>query len=903
LALCWFAFRANSVPVRNLSTPNPTEGRARIVGTVIWEGHELTGTTLYLYSDASLKDLQGGSPLLSDSGAFELRVAPGTYYLVAVVDRNRSGVFDNGDALGVYGIRQWGNPRERKIPITVGDRQKAVDVNLYISAIRTVEDDRSRIVGVEESDIPPAESAARTGVVRGHVTSVDGKPLVGRSAYVMAYADPSWRRRIASAKIADDGSYELSVPAGRYYLSAIVDANASNLFDEGDTFGVFGVAPSAKPDDLRRTPVPLSVRGNDVRDKADILLTVRHSPEGKLVPILGGAEPESEKPVEIALKGRVEWEGATLNTVTVDLYDDPSLVRPLAQTLTDPNGRFEFRVPAGDYFLVAAVDRNGDGNLNAGDGVGGYGADDIVTQPLRRYELKPDAPEAVVRVSAVYDDAGQLIRMTEEDGESASVKRTPATGIIGRVLWDGFTPKFAWLLLATSPDFADAKMTPTLLDRDGNFVLSTEPGIYYLTAIVETTDDAKMGIGDGVAVYGTRNPISGVPSPVLVVEGRLTPFISLDVSAVVTDAGGGYALLDDGRRAAIRAQFGEPNSRVRRHEGDRLIEEWWYWTLGLTFTFAADGPGWQFLDADTFKPNADALNGLRPEDLDLTPSFIAQSTVDARVYYVADGLIWALEADGSRQPVAYGSDPLATPRGLLYRNEDGDYVALDGATGEAEMVVERGVSLREMASSHDGTMLAYVRASDAGPQLRLRRWATREELIVPTDMTAISHPSWNRDASLVAFAGTRRPASADLTNPTALPPSPTSDIYVYDPAANRFVPLISETTDEGEPVWSPTDTRSLAFTRDEGGVRQVWLATFGENDEKTLRQLSHFGGEQPAWLPDGKGIVFVTNGQLWTVDLESGNERPLLVNREPVIGGQPAVQAIPPERSRLVGRE
>lgn len=875
-ALIGLAWRAKGVPIRNLAALDPNEGSARIVGKVIWEGQDLTGTVLYLYRDASLKDLYGGSPLLSESGAFEVRVAPGTYYLVAVVDRNRSGMFDDGDALGIYGIRRWSNPREQKIPITVGDRQKAVDVNLYVSAIRKREEGRSRLVSLEEAEIPLPGDETPTSTVRGRVASADGKSLIGKAAYVFAYGDPWWRRRVGFAKVGQDGTYELRLPPGRYYLSAIVDANASNLFDEGDSFGVLGVTAGATAEDLRRTPFSFPVGVNEIRENVDILLTVRQGAAGKLVPLAGSAEPESEKP-ELLLRGRVEWEGVRPILASVDLYEDPSLLRPLARTLSDAQGRFEFRVPAGDYFLVAVVDRDGNGTLSVGDGVGGYGAEDIVTQPLRRYELKPDAPEPMIRVSAVYDDVGQLIPLPAESEGSLS----PATGIIGRIRWDGFTPQFAWLLLATSPDFSDAEMHPIFLDRDGNFVLTTKPGRYYLTALVEAGEGEKIGVGDGVAVYGTRNPISGTPAPILVTEGRLTPFISMEVTAVVTDGVGGYALLDDGYRAAIRALYGEPNSRVRRHEGDQLVEEWWYWALGQSFSFIAEGPGWRFLGMDTFKPNEEALKRIRPEDLDLTPSFVAQNTVDARVYYVSDGFLWALEPDGSRHLLGYGSHPIPTPRGLLYRNEEGDLVALDGSTGDVETVLERG-SIWEVAPSQDGTLLAHVRASEGGLQLRLRRWATREELIVPTDLAEISHPSWNQDATLIAFGGRRRSESA-------------SDIYVYDPVANRLWTLIAEATEEKEPVWSPIDPHTLAFTR-EG---QLWLATFGENGEKDLRQLTHYGGEQPAWLPDGKGLLYVANGQLWTVDLASGAERPLLVNREPIFGAQPAAQRLLP---RLVGQ-
>ena len=75
-------------------------------GRVIWEGQDLSQTTVQVYKDEGLQHLYTGVTQLN-SGEFEVRVEPGRYYLVAFVDLNRSGKFDTGDGMGIFGITNW----------------------------------------------------------------------------------------------------------------------------------------------------------------------------------------------------------------------------------------------------------------------------------------------------------------------------------------------------------------------------------------------------------------------------------------------------------------------------------------------------------------------------------------------------------------------------------------------------------------------------------------------------------------------------------------------------------------------------------------------------------------------------------------------------------------------------
>ena len=58
---------------------------ATLSGSVIWEGQDLSHTSVSVYRDAALRELYiSGVPQLGD-GQFTLRVEPGRYYIVAYV--------------------------------------------------------------------------------------------------------------------------------------------------------------------------------------------------------------------------------------------------------------------------------------------------------------------------------------------------------------------------------------------------------------------------------------------------------------------------------------------------------------------------------------------------------------------------------------------------------------------------------------------------------------------------------------------------------------------------------------------------------------------------------------------------------------------------------------------------
>ena len=97
------------------------------------------------------------------------------------------------------------------------------------------------------------------------------------------------------------------------------------------------------------------------------------------------------------------------------------------------------------------------------------------------------------------------------------------------------------------------------------------------------------------------------------------------------------------------------------------------------------------------------------------------------------------------------------------------------------------------------------------------------------------------------------------------------------------------------PAWSPDGTR-LAYVAEVDGFRQLFVRTLASGEERRVTRGAH-DDIQPAWSPDGTRLVFVRatadsgklapsdlngwyfeGGDVWSVDLGSGREAPLVSN-------------------------
>lgn len=873
----------------NLATKRMT---ATLAGNVIWKGQDLSHTSVSVYRDDKLRDLYiSGIPQLGD-GRFTLRVEPGSYYLVAYVDVDKSGNFDAGDGLGIFGITDWNDQQQRYQIIEIDDGQKVQGVEIPITARMTYVNREPKIVSIsqyEPSQLQQfqTELRAATSGCRGTLsvaqTNENSQPSLGnRKALILAYTDLSWKYRAGIAPVTDAGTWSLNLLPGKYYLMAIVDNNNTNKLDAGDNFGFYGVEDMRKRGEF---PEPVLVSQNKFTEDVAIAITATYQTRKK-------TKTENTS----ILTGHVSLpEDATAR---VEVYAEPALVTPIASGDTATGGIFRIALPAGEYYVIVNFDADKDGRYSEGDGLGGYGTVDITTQPPAPITLADrENLDIELVISARYDSNGHL--HPAPPGIEAHIEQG---NIAGRIRWDGHTVQHGILTLSYTPDFNAPIAMPISVAGDGSYQVPVLPGSYYIMAVMDANKDGRTGITDGVGIYGTRQPARGVPTAVNVFPGQTTAHIDIDILASYIDEEGNMAEIEDGGRWEIRKQYGEPEDVFRLTRNGRVNEEWKYWTKGLSFLWKANGAGWEFGGEEPFTPKkgitADQINRSRTETFGLGNSIDAEPTdvpqnqptaeqLSAFIYFAYDDIIWGIAPDGSNAPLGAGHNPTVANDGtLVYQDTNGNVIVRSREKLEGALLLDSRQMARDVAISPDAKYIAYTRP-EFGNRSRVvvRHLLTESEFTVPSTATQSFTPAWNSDGSVLAYV-----TAGTIENPEDT--EQRKNIYAFDQLTNSVEPVVVSTADDTEPTWAPDNPNQLAFTRTEGNYQQIWLVTYSDEGVPTEKQLTQKGGSHPVWIPpNGRWILYENNGQLWTIDTENPEttEAPLTYNGQVVFGHEPAV--------------
>jgi DNA-binding winged helix-turn-helix (wHTH) protein/Tol biopolymer transport system component len=111
--------------------------------------------------------------------------------------------------------------------------------------------------------------------------------------------------------------------------------------------------------------------------------------------------------------------------------------------------------------------------------------------------------------------------------------------------------------------------------------------------------------------------------------------------------------------------------------------------------------------------------------------------------------------------------------------------------------------------------------------------------------------SWSPDGNVLLF--------------TEYNPRTGASIFMYDAAATSIRPLVRTSSNEFGPACAP-DGRSFAYTSDESGRFEVYLAPFPEFGMKI--QLSADGGAEPVWSRDGRRVYYRSGPSVMCVDID-----------------------------------
>jgi len=303
--------------------------------------------------------------------------------------------------------------------------------------------------------IPAGAAAAGPGAVKGKV-NYQGRPLEGAVVYLYAKYDGGFKgpADFKAGPTAKDGVFEVSAPAGKYYLIAKKIAKGPDAaLEPGDYYAYYGGNP-------------VTLGGGET-----INVGINCSP----VIDVGGRY----RPGGTGIRGKVFSDGKAVDRARVTLYQDgETIFRGIgyASLLTGKEGDFAFSLEPGTYYVVARkrVGEDKMGPLGEGD-LFGFAQDNPV-------EVKKDS-YTVISINAVtklvkVKEGGQEVTL----GGTVKAGKTVVEGIVldkgGKPAAGVYASAYRDSMMTQKPDFISRKTGP-----DGRYSISlSEGGEYFIGA-------------------------------------------------------------------------------------------------------------------------------------------------------------------------------------------------------------------------------------------------------------------------------------------------------------------------------------------------------------------------------------------------------------------------------------
>ena len=301
-------------------------------------------TLVLAYTDLSWK-YRAGITTVSESGAWTLNLPPGKYYLMAIIDSNNTNRLDTGDGFGFYGVENMRKRGEFPEPVLVSSNKFTDNIGITITATYQ-----------QSNRMDKDNSSLLTGNVA----------LPGRTpARVEVYANAALVDPIASGETATDGTFNIALPPGEYYVIVNLDADSDSKYSEGDSLGGYGTL------DITTTPpAPITLNAGENLN-IELLLSARYDANGHL----HATPPSIEAHIDQgSITGRITWDGHQIQRGILTLSYTPEFTEPIAMPISvDENGHYDVNVLPGIYYVMAIMDANKDGKTGITDGVGIYG--------------------------------------------------------------------------------------------------------------------------------------------------------------------------------------------------------------------------------------------------------------------------------------------------------------------------------------------------------------------------------------------------------------------------------------------------------------------------------------------------------------------------------------------------
>lgn len=343
-----------------------------------------------------------------------------------------------------------------------------------------------------------ASVAFAGGTIQGKA-SYEGQGLAGAtvSLYSVAGGRITGKADYELAQTAEDGSFNLTVAPGQYFLVVKKFKDPANPGAVGDIFSYYGGNPVV------------------VSEGETINMGVNATPIQPL--------PEKSKAGGTGIRGRIFADGKPLPRTRITLYQDATTIfRGIgyASVVTNDKGEFSFSLEPGEYYVIARkrVDGEKMGPLTEGDFFGFAHDNPMKVEQDRFTMVSINASTKQVKVK----EGGQYITL----GGTVKAGATSISGVIrdksGKPVAKVYAAVYRDSMMTQKPDFISSPTGP-----DGAFTISlSEGGEYYVGARNTLGGPAERGdlLGryagneDHMVKIATDEKLSGIDIVVEVVD-------------------------------------------------------------------------------------------------------------------------------------------------------------------------------------------------------------------------------------------------------------------------------------------------------------------------------------------------------------------------------------------------
>jgi len=315
---------------------------------------------------------------------------------------------------------------------------------------------------------------------------------------IRVFRDPQQKELVAAVPAPDaSGKIAVWLPAGTYYLTAIVDADNNSKLSAGDGLGFYGVQEPAT-----QQPQPLELREPLKAVLVPIVLIM--TPEGKLAPT-GVRLPETAAQTETPPKpcliaGMIKGSTGKLCVV----YLVPPRGRFSYVALPDAEGHFSLSAPPGEYYLFAVEDANETEGIDEGDLWAIYGYQAEQGRLFPKTLVAHDLLELTLSLDWRMSETGLLKSLEEDTRVGPQIEAQTLPTVLICHLDKLPSSCQGYLHISLTADFS--QIVGKTAAPNGDCVVALAAGIYYVSAwAFSAAQRAEPAPGDFVGFYGVSD--------------------------------------------------------------------------------------------------------------------------------------------------------------------------------------------------------------------------------------------------------------------------------------------------------------------------------------------------------------------------------------------------------------